>query len=86
MAEKKTFSKQLIGKKIVSKTGKIFRTVGDVIFEIRTGELIYLVLKDPTPYTKGLDLEKGKAGDFLVPFSSVMAVGDMVVVAEEDIV
>ena len=33
-----------------------------------------------------LELEKNKDGTLLIPFSSVIAVGDFVVVAEEDIV
>ena len=86
MAEDKKFAKQIMGKTIVSKTGKKFGVVGDIVFEIRTGELIYLVLMEPTPYTSQLELERGKHGEYLVPFSSVMAIGDFVVVAEEDIV
>ncbi|MBU4492836.1 MAG: PRC-barrel domain-containing protein, partial [Nanoarchaeota archaeon] len=38
--EDKKFSKQLIGKTVVSKTGKRFGEVGDIIFETRSGELI----------------------------------------------
>jgi hypothetical protein len=33
-----------------------------------------------------LDLEKTKDGDIMVPFSSLIASGDFVVIAEEDIV
>ena len=47
----KKFSKQLIGKTVVSKTGKRFGEVGDVIFETRSGELIHIVLTNITPYT-----------------------------------
>ena len=86
MAEEKKYSKNLLGKTVVSKSGKKFGLVGDLIFEIRTGELIYLVLKNPTGYALNLDLERTKDGDLMVPFSSVIATGDFVVVAEEDIV
>lgn len=86
MADEKKYSKNLLGKTVVSKSGKKFGLVGDLIFEIRTGELIYLVLKTPTGYALNLDLEKTKDGDLMVPFSSVMASGDFVVVAEEDMV
>ncbi len=82
----KKYSKQLVGKTVVSKSGKKFGLVGDLIFEVRTGELIYLVLKMPTSFAQGLDLEKSKDGDMLIPFSSVIATGDFVVVAEEDII
>ena len=82
----KRFSKQLIGKMVVSKTGKKFGEIGDLIFETRTGELIHLVLVRPTSYAEKLDLEKEKEGDLLIPYSAVTAIGDFVVVAEEDIV
>lgn len=84
--EDKKFSKQLIGKTIVSKTGKKFGEVGDIIFETKTGELIHMVLINPTSYTEKLELEKDKKGQILVPFSAVIAVGDFMVVAEEDII
>jgi sporulation protein YlmC with PRC-barrel domain len=84
--EDKRFSKQLIGKTIVSKTGKKFGEVGDIIFETKTGELIHMVLVNPTSYTEKLELEKDKKGQILVPFSAVIAVGDFMVIAEEDII
>ena len=82
----KKFSKQLVGKTVVSKSGKKFGVVGDLVFEVRTGELLYIILKMPTNYATNLDLEKTKEGDMMVPFSSVISVSDFVVVAEEDIV
>ncbi|HHE36342.1 MAG: hypothetical protein DRG69_08735 [Deltaproteobacteria bacterium] len=84
--EDKKFSKQLIGKTVVSKTGKRFGEVGDIIFETGSGELIHMVLKNPTSYTERLDLERSKEGELLIPFSAVIAIGDFLVVAEEDIV
>ena len=55
-------------------------------FETRTGEIIHLVVKNPTGYCEGLELEKDKAGSALIPYSAVVAVGDFVVVAEEEII
>jgi sporulation protein YlmC with PRC-barrel domain len=87
MAEQdKKFSKQLISKTVVSKTGKRFGEVGDIIFETRSGELIHLILKNPTAYTEKLELEKDRENNILIPFSAVIAVGDFLVVAEEDII
>jgi len=86
MAAAKQFSRDLIGKTVVSKSGKKFGAIGDLIFEIRTGELIHFTLAEPTPHIGNLKLEKSKQGELLIPFSAVMAVGDYVVVAEEDIV
>jgi len=75
-----------MGKTVVSKSGKRFGEVGDVVFETKSGELIHLVLKSPTIYTEKLELEKSKEGDLLIPFSAVIAMGDFLVVSEEDIV
>ena len=82
----KKFSKQLIGRTVVSKTGKRFGEVGDIIFETRSGELIHLILKNPTSYAEKLELEKDKQNNILIPFSAVIAIGDFLVVAEEDII
>jgi len=84
--ENKKFSKDLLGKTIVSKTGKKYGEVGDIIFETRSGELIHMVVSNPTPYTENLELEKDKQGRVLIPFSAVMAMGDFMVIAEEDII
>jgi len=86
MVDDKKFSKQLVGKTVVSKAGKRFGEVGDIIFETKSGELIHLVLKNPTSYTDKLELEKDKEGRFLIPFSAVMAIGDFMVISEEDII
>ena len=84
--EDKKFSKQILGKTVVSKTGKRFGEVADIIFETSSGELIHMVLQNPTSYTEKLELEKTQNGEILIPFSAVIAVGDFMVVAEEDII
>ncbi len=84
--EDKRFSRQIMGKTVVSKSGKRFGEVGDMIFESKSGELIHMVLVNPTPYTEKLDLEKDKEGHLLIPFSAVVALGDYMVIAEEDII
>jgi sporulation protein YlmC with PRC-barrel domain len=85
-ADEKKFSKQLMGKTVVSKSGKRFGEVGDIVFETKSGELIHLVLTNPTAYTEKLELEKDKEGKLLIPYSAVIASGDFMVVSEEDIV
>ncbi|MBS3150581.1 PRC-barrel domain-containing protein [Candidatus Woesearchaeota archaeon] len=84
--DKKTNSKKLMGKTVVSKAGKKFGEVADIEFEIRTGELISVVLKNPTGYAEGFELEKNKNNQLIIPFSAVIASGDYLVVSEEDIV
>ncbi len=84
--EEKNYSKQLLGKTVVTKTGKRFGEVGNITFEVRTGELMQIILKNPTAYTEGLDLERDSNNSLLIPYSAVLAIGDFVVVSEEDII
>jgi len=84
--EEKNYSKQILGKTVVTKSGKRFGEVGNILFETRTGELIQIILKNPTAYTEGLELEKDENENLLIPFSAVIAVGDFVVISEEDII
>ncbi len=86
MEEEKNFSKDIIGKTVVSKNGKTYGNVSDVEFETRSGELIHIILKNPTVNAEKLELEKDQAGQMKIPFSAVIAVGDFLVVAEEDII
>lgn len=85
-SEDKKYSRQLIGKTVVSKSGKKFGEVGNFTFEIKTGELLSIILKNPTTFTDGLNLEKDEQGSLLIPHSSIVAVGDFIVVSEEDII
>jgi sporulation protein YlmC with PRC-barrel domain len=88
MVEKsdRIFSKNILGKTVVSKAGKKFGEVGDIVFETKNGELIYVILKNSTSYASQFELEKDSNGNYQVPFNAVIAVGDFVVVAEEDII
>jgi sporulation protein YlmC with PRC-barrel domain len=86
MADDKVFARALIGKTVVSKTGKRFGEVGDIIFETKSGELIHIELANATSYTEKLELEKSKEGKILIPYSAVIASGDFLVIAEEDII
>lgn len=77
---------KILNRTVVSKTGKTFGKADDLIFEASSGEIIYLVLREPTPYAQTFDLEKTKDGQFKIPYNCVIAIGDFVVLAEEDIV
>ena len=82
--DKKPF-RSFIGKQVVTKEGKKLGVVRDITFETRTGELIHIVLKELTSYTSNLSLERTKEKEALVPYNSVIAVGDFIVVSEEDL-
>jgi len=83
--DKKTLQ-QIISKLIVTKEGKRLGMVQDITFETRTGELIHIIIKDPTPYTRSINLEKTEDGETLIPYNAIVAIGDFVVVSEEDLV
>jgi len=77
--------KDVIGRLVVTKEGKRLGMVKDISFETRTGELLQLLLKDPTTYTKNLNLEVNQEKEVIVPYNSIIAIGDFVVVSEEDL-
>ena len=76
----------LLGKMVVTKEGKRLGFVKDVTFETNSGELISLVVKDATPYTKNLNLERTSSNEPLILFSAIIAIGDFVIVSEEDLI
>ena len=77
--------KSLLGKQVVTKEGKKLGLVKDITFESRTGELIHIILRDLTTYTSNLSLERTPDREALVPHNAVIAVGDFVVVSEDDL-
>ncbi len=77
--------KDILGKLVVTKEGRRLGLVKDITFETNTGELIQIILKDSTPYTKNLNLETSSLKEVLIPYNSIIAVGDFVVVSEEDL-
>ena len=79
--------KDIIGKVIVSEeTGRKFGVVGDLNFVSESGELLNLILVEPTKHIGDLTLEKDEQNRLLIPFSSVKSVGDFVILSEKEIV
>ena len=85
MNEKNPFN-YILGKMIVTKEGKRLGFVKDLTFETNTGEIINVVVKDSTVYTKNLNLEKISANELLIPYNSIIAIGDFLIVSEEDLI
>ncbi len=77
--------KEVLGKPVVTKEGKKLGIVKDITFETRTGELIHILIKDSTPYSKQLNLERSKDGEILISYNAIIAIGDFIVVSEEDL-
>ncbi len=86
MQENRTTFESLSGKMIVTKEGKRLGFVKDITFETKSGELINLIVKDSTPYTRNLNLEITSGKELLIPFNAIIAVGDFVIVSEEDLI
>lgn len=78
--------REFIGKPIVTKEGKRLGLVKDITFETRTGELIQLLIKDQTPFLKSLNVETNTNKESIIPYNSIIAVADFIVVSEEDLV
>jgi sporulation protein YlmC with PRC-barrel domain len=86
MQENKNIFSTLIGKMIVTKEGKRLGFLKDITFETKSGELINILVKDVTPYAKNLNLEKTNSNDVLIPYNTIIAIGDFVIVSEEDLI
>ena len=84
-SEKNPFS-IILGKMIITKEGKRLGFVKDITFETTSGELINIIVKDSTPYTKNLNLERTNSNELLIPYSAIIAIGDFVIVSEEDLI
>ncbi|HLD42120.1 MAG TPA: hypothetical protein VJB06_03720 [archaeon] len=79
-------SRELLGKVLISdESGKKFGVVGDLDYITESGELINLVLVQPTRHATELSLQQDDKGRVLVPFSAVRSVGDFVIVAEKEV-
>ena len=85
MSIEKKPHKEILNKAVVTKEGKRLGIVKDITFETRTGELIHLAIKDITPYANQLNLERSNQGEILIPYNAIIAIGDFVVISEEDL-
>ena len=86
MALDKKLLRDIIGIMVVTKEGKRLGAIKDIAFETRTGELIQILLKEQTSYTKNLNLEISQNKEPIIPYNSIIAIGDFIVVSEEDLV
>ena len=86
MSETKNIFSTLIGKMIVTKEGKRLGFLKDITLETKSGELINIVVKDVTPYAKNLNLERTNSNEILIPYNTIIAIGDFVIVSEEDLI
>jgi sporulation protein YlmC with PRC-barrel domain len=77
----------VIGKVVISEeTGRKFGVVSNIDFIAESGELLNIVVKEPTRYLLDLNLKTNEKGDILIPFSAVKSIGDFVIVSESELV
>jgi len=84
MKDKKPL-RDILSKNVVTKEGRRLGVVKDIAFDTKTGELISLLISSPTAYTNSLNLDQTKDGELLIPYHALLAIGDFVVVNEEDL-
>ena len=78
--------KEMIGKIIVSEeTGRKYGVVGDINFIAESGELMHIILVEPTRMASEANFERDERGRILIPFSAVKSVGDFVIISEREL-
>jgi sporulation protein YlmC with PRC-barrel domain len=77
----------VIGKTIISEeSGRKFGVVGNIEFVAESGELLNLVVEQPTKYLSDFNLKTNEKGNVLIPFSAVKSIGDYIIVSENELV
>ena len=85
--ETRVRANEVLGKTVISEeTGKKFGVVGNIDFVTESGELLNIIIDQPTGYVKELTLKTNEKGKFLIPFSAVKSIGDFVIVSESELV
>ena len=76
-----------LGKVIIGKeTGRKFGVVSNVSFIAESGELLNIVVENPTKHLTDLNLRKDRRDRVVVSFSAVKSVGDFIVVSENELI
>ena len=87
MVETRIRAGDVVGKTIVSEeTGRKFGVVSNVDFVTESGELLNLIVDQPTRHLADLNLKSDESGKLLIPFSSVKSIGDFVIVSENELI
>lgn len=77
----------IVGKTIVSEeTGRKFGIVNNIDFITESGELLNLIVEQPTKHLNDLNLKLDDKGRILIPFSAVKSIGDFVIVSENELI
>lgn len=77
----------IVGKAIISEeTGRKFGIVSNIDFVTESGELLNLLIEQPTKHITDLNLKTDDKGRMLVPFAAVKSIGDFVIVSENELI
>lgn len=87
MAESRVRAADIVGKTIISEeTGRKFGIVSNIDFITESGELLNIVVEQPTKHLSDLNLKTDDRGKVMVPFSAVKSIGDFVIVSENELI
>jgi len=87
MAESRIRAAEIVGKTIISEeTGRKFGIVSNIDFITESGELLNVVVEQPTKYLNDLNLKTDDSGRTMIPFSAVKSIGDFVIVSENELI
>ena len=87
MVETKVKVADIIGKSIISEeTGRKFGVVSNIDFVTESGELLNIIVEQPTKHLLDLNPKTDDKGRVLIPFSSVKSIGDFVIVSENELI
>lgn len=87
MVETRIRAGDVVGKTIISEeTGRKFGIVTNVDFVTDSGELMNIVVDQPTKHLTELNLKSDDRGRMLIPFSSVRSIGDFVIISENELI
>jgi sporulation protein YlmC with PRC-barrel domain len=87
VAETKVRAHEMIGKPIISEqTGKKFGTVANIDFVTESGELLNIIVDQPTKSLLDLNPKTDEKGRPLIPFTAVKSVGDFVIISEGELI
>jgi len=86
MAETKVRAADIVGKTIISEeTGRKFGVVNNIDFITESGELLNVIVDQPTKHLSDLNLKTDDKGRSLIPFSAVKSIGDFVIISENEL-
>ncbi len=83
---KRVYASDLAGKTVVSDRGRMVGTLYDLTLDVETGTLLNLIIepeKTKGPTQSILELPVDEEGFATVPYDSVEAVSDVIVINEE---